>query len=165
MLEIEVKILEINKEEIISKLENLWALKTFSWDIENDFFYNAEWKRVRLRKMWGKNFITYKVKKENVLAKSNHEYELEFFDYETMFTILENIWFKHYWNSNKKRISYHVENIAFDIDDFPGIPTFIEVEAQTTENVIKWVELLWYTMEDTKTFWEKELKEYYWLIN
>lgn len=164
MQEIEVKILEINKEEIIAKLEKLWAKEVFEWKIENEFFENGENKRIRLRKMWGKNYITFKIKSENSIAKSNYELETEFLDYETMVGILENIWFNKYWNSNKKRISYHLWNIAFDFDDFPGIPSFVEIEATNNEDVIRWVELLWYTMKDTKTFWERELKKYYNII-
>lgn len=164
MNEIEVKILEIDKKSIISKLEKMWATLTFDWDIENDFFENQENKRIRLRKKWDKFILTFKIKQENNQAKSNKEYEVEFKDYETMSIILENIWFRKYWNSSKKRISYKLDNIVFDIDDFPQIPTFIEVEAQNTEDVIKWVELLWYTMKNTCTLTERELKKFYWLI-
>lgn len=164
MNEIEVKILEINKEELISKLENLWAIKTFEWDIENEFYENSDWKRIRLRKIWWKNIMTFKVKQESENMKSNMEYEVEFVEYETFKIILENIWFKFYAKTYKKRISYHLWDITFDIDDFPGIPTFVEVEAQNEQDVKKWIELLWYKMEDTQTFWERELKKYYNLI-
>lgn len=160
MQEIEVKILEINKAEVIAKLVKLWAILTFDWEIENDFFDNGE-KRIRLRRMWGKNYITFKIKSENSIAKSNYELETEFLDYETMVGILENIWFIKIRSSNKKRISYHLWHIAFDFDDFPGIPSFVEIEATNNEDVIRWVELLWYSMEDTKTFWEMELKKHY----
>lgn len=160
MQEIEVKILEINKNEIISKLINLWAKLVFEWSIENDFFDNWD-KRIRLRKMWGKNYITFKIKAENEIAKSNLELETEFLDYDTMVQILQNIWFAKTRSSNKTRISYHLWNIWFDIDDFPWIPTFIEIEAQNNEDLIKWVEILWYKLSDTVMYWEMELKKHY----
>jgi adenylate cyclase class IV len=63
--------------------------------------------------------MTYKIRQENSLAKSNKEYEVEFKDYENMCFILENVGFKKYGYSVKKRISYILDNIVFDIDDFP----------------------------------------------
>jgi len=164
MQEIEVKILEIDKEAIISKLEKLWAKLIFDWDIENDFYVNQENRKIRLRKKWNKNILTFKIRQENTTMKSNMEYEVEFKEYENMGIILENIWFQKFADSRKKRISYQLDTIVFDIDDFPGIPTFIEVEAQNTEDVMKWVELLWYEMKDTCTLAEKGLKEFYGLI-
>ncbi|MDD2908392.1 MAG: CYTH domain-containing protein [Candidatus Gracilibacteria bacterium] len=164
MHEIEVKILEIDKDFIIQKLESMGAKLTFCGEIENEFYQNNDGKRIRLRKMGGKNIMTLKTKIENENMKASNEYEVEFLEYETFKIILENVGFKFSIKTNKQRISYHLGEIAFDIDDFPGIPTFIEVEAQTTKNVIKGVELLGYTMDDTKTFGERELKEYYNLI-
>lgn len=164
MNEIEVKIFEIDKNYLISKLEELWAIKIFEWDIVNDFFINSDKKKIRLRKKWNKNLMTYKERIENEKAVHNMEHELAFEDYETMKNILVGIWFDKYWESNKYRISYRFENIEFDFDSYPWIPDFVEIEAKSNEELVIWVELIWYKMRDTKTLTERQVKEFYWII-
>ena len=54
MQELEVKILEIDKNKIIEKLESLNAVKVFDGSIEAEFYF-INGKKIRLRKMWNKN--------------------------------------------------------------------------------------------------------------
>ena len=44
MQEIEVKILEIDKNCLIKKLKNIWAKKVFDSKIEAFFYKNKDWK-------------------------------------------------------------------------------------------------------------------------
>ena len=42
----------------------------------------------------------------------------------------------------KKRISYMLNNIRFEIDTWPGIPTYLEIEAETPKAVQSGIDLL-----------------------
>jgi len=106
MKELEVKILEIDKKSTITKLEKLGAVKTFDDKIVAEFFLNQEKKKIRLRKKWDKNILTYKIKNIAQNINSNTEYEITFDNYENMVSILTNIWFEKYGSSKKHRISY-----------------------------------------------------------
>lgn len=163
MKEVEVKILEIDKDEVISKLENLWAKKVFEWDVFNDFFENGNSKKIRLRQMWSENIMTYKEKIDESWVKSQHEYEIKFDNYENIISILKWIWFIHYWKSSKTRISYSLWNIHFDIDKLDWIPWFVEVESDNSDDVKKWVEILWFDFENVCLLTERWLKERYWI--
>lgn len=163
MQEIEVKILEINKEELIKKLENLWAEMIFDSYIDAEFFMSQNQKKLRLRKTKYWNYMTMKEKIQKDWYKINQEHELEFGDYETFEKILILSWFQKFWISKKQRISYKLWNIVFDFDSIKDIPDFVEVESDNIADVEKWVEILGYNMSQTNTFWEKELKEFYWI--
>ena len=49
----------------------------------------------------------------------------------------------------KKRESYRIDNVHYDIDTYPNLPSFVEVEAPTQDDVIAGVRLLDYCMEQT----------------
>lgn len=163
MLEVEVKILEIDKDYIIAKLEELWAEKIFDWEISAEFFRNDAGKKVRLRKQWSKNLITYKEKEESDNYMVNKEYEVSFKDYSVMVWILEWIGFVKYWTSKKYRITYKMGNIKFDIDKYDDIPWLMEIESTNSREVEYIINKLGYTMVDTKLLTERQVKEFYWV--
>lgn len=69
MLEKEIKILEIDMEAIVKKLENFWAIKTFEWmihDVYYDFPSDSKKAKMqennrmfRVRKKRGNSYIYY----------------------------------------------------------------------------------------------------------
>ncbi|MDP5039090.1 MAG: class IV adenylate cyclase [Candidatus Gracilibacteria bacterium] len=161
MQEIEVKILEINKDKLIEKLVNLGAEKVFDSEIYAEFYHSLNGEKIRLRKTNIGNFMTLKVKKNLDGVKSNREYETNFGDYETFVNILLISGFQKFGISKKYRVSYKLGNIIFDFDSIENIPDFVEVESDNIKDVEKGVELLGYSMKDTSTFGEKELKAHY----
>lgn len=163
MKELEVKILDIDKEILIKKLLQIWAKTTFEWYINADFYIKNEWKKLRLRKYWDKNILTYKEKLINQNIMENIEYETCFSDYSKLENILKLIWFNKYWFSYKYRISYNYLDIEYDFDKYQNIPWFVEVESNNEKSLKKWVELLWFQMKDTCILTETKLKEYYWV--
>ena len=49
----------------------------------------------------------------------------------------------------KKRISYVLNNHEIDIDTWPGIPTYMEIEGESEEDINGILNLLGYSMKDT----------------
>ena len=91
----------------------------------------------------------------------NEEYEVETSDFAAMAKILEIAGLEKYGESIKTRVSYILGDITFDIDTYPGIPEYAEVEAQTREKVEEGVKLLGFTMADTTCITESDLREKY----
>jgi len=89
------------------------------------------------------------------------EHEVKVSDYEAIVEILNWIGFKKYGQARKQRIVYTLWTITFDFDKYDCIPWFVEVEADNTADVQKWVELLGYTMQDTTTMTRSKVKKYY----
>lgn len=48
----------------------------------------------------------------------------------------------------KKRVSYKYDSFRYDIDTWPGVPTYLEVEAPTPEGVIEAIVLLGFAQQD-----------------
>jgi adenylate cyclase class IV len=42
----------------------------------------------------------------------------------------------------KQRLSYKIDHLEFDIDEYEGIPTFLEIEASSDEEINLWIEKL-----------------------
>jgi adenylate cyclase class IV len=89
MKEVEVKILEINKEKVVKILTESGALRVFDGEILTlflDFPNNQIHKRrdvLRLRKEGNKSELTYKRIEENKAVKQAQEYSVEISDIET----------------------------------------------------------------------------------
>lgn len=141
----EIKILDVDVDNLTSKLEELWAIKRFDWKIK-DVYYDYEDKRLdnwqdidwnkvkkrsfRVRKKISKNweisyYYTIKRKKPSTKkSKFRTCYEKEFrIDSKSKFVkIIKDFWIKkvNWRDKNKRRISYYLENwywdIKFDID-------------------------------------------------
>lgn len=159
--EIEVKILEIDVDKVINKILKIGAVEVYSTKISADFFINKEGKKLRLRRMNGENILTYKEKYDGGNVLITDETEIKFDNFDKMVALITALGFSKYGSSEKNRTSYKFEEIYFEIDTIPGIPTFLEIEAANVEELIKGVELLGYSMEDTCTLTERPLKERY----
>ena len=62
---------------------------------------------------------------------------------------------------NKKRISYVLGDIRFEIDTYEGIPTFLEIEAPSEEILEEMVLKLGFSMKDTKPWNGKKVWKHY----
>lgn len=135
MNEIEVKILDIDGESIRRKLEVMGAQKKFEGTIVAHFFRGPNGKKIRLRQMGDTCYVTAKQKVGSDRMLHNEEYEVETSDFGAMAKILEIAGLEKYGGSIKTRVSYILGDITFDLDNYPGIPEYVEVEAQTREKV------------------------------
>lgn len=170
MKEVEGKILEIDVNAVVEKLEKLGAEKEYEsmqvvkcLDFEDNTLYK-QGNLLRLRKVGDKVELTYKgpVQKDSDF-KIREEIETYIDDFDKAMEILSKIGLKEKVSYEKKRISYKCGDVHFEIDDYVHlpIPPFIEIEAGTEEQVYEWVEKLGYKKEDMKSYSLDELMEYY----
>ncbi|RLE46898.1 class IV adenylate cyclase [Candidatus Woesearchaeota archaeon] len=110
MEEIEVKILESDKDKVIKRLLELGAKKVFdgpmnSVYLDSDNELKNQNKILRIRQKGEKCIITLKVRKKDPEAKINEEYETEVKDFEEIRKKFHNLGFKEFATNFRKRIS------------------------------------------------------------
>jgi len=135
--EYEVRILEINKEEIIKKLESLGATKLGDWD-QKRYVYDLnpkhEGKWIRLRTNGETTTLTYKFVEKDTIDGTK-EIEIIVDDFKKTDELLNAIGFYHRGYQENKRIRYQLDGVEIDIDTWPMIPTYLELEANFEEEI------------------------------
>ncbi|MEI7960943.1 MAG: class IV adenylate cyclase [archaeon] len=167
MNEIEVKIIEINKEEIIRKIESFGAKKVAegeqtSWffDFPDGRIRNSK-ESVRLREFKGKKFITLKKLVSNKSVKEEEETEVFISDLDAMKKIFSAFGLKQVDFVKGKRTEYKIRSVSFDIDEYEVIPCYMEIEAPTKKLVAEWIEKLGIKKEKVTPWGSKELWAHY----
>lgn len=174
MLEKEIKILEVNVPELEKRLLELGAEKTFEWFI-HDIYYDfpdgdtnkmeVNNRLFRLRKKGEEHIYTIKNKRkeirkaEGINAKDEHEMPIT--DIESFSKVLEKYGMEKTREKKKHRISYQVWDIEFDIDNYEGIPDFLEIEGPDGDTIQQWVEKLWLTDHEQMIGGSRKLFKYY----
>jgi len=174
MEEIEVKILEIDRKKVEQKLISLGAQKVFDGEMQTYFFDKPDRSlreqriTLRVRTEGKKTMLTIKTLVENSVssaAKRRNETEVEVSDFEKTRQLLEALGFLVDLEMKKRRISYQLSGVHFEIDRYLGeydyIPEFLEIEAQDEKTIFKYVKLLGFTKEECKPWSWKELVEKY----
>ncbi len=182
MKEIEVKILEIDVTETIRKIEEFGGVKTYEGEVITTYYDSREklhkqGRVLRLRRKDGSTEITLKQKTPHTTLGTSESYlrqvtspdiykvmeevETTVGDYKTMDTILRGIGFKPCRELTKRRTSYSIGEVHFDIDTYNEFPTFLEIEAKTGDLVKEWVLKLGYTMNDAKPWTTSDVFKHY----
>ena len=142
--EIEERVLEIDKESIIKKLENLGAKKVGDWH-QKRFVYDfnpvreSEW--IRLRTNGEETTLTYK-NVESDTIDGTKELEIVVSSFDDTNKMLEVLGYKARAMQENKRIRYLFNDVEIDIDSWPMIPTYLELESDSIEKIKEVEELL-----------------------
>jgi len=142
--EIEERILEINKDEVIKKLESLGAKKVGEWFYRRytyDFTPKRESEWIRLRTNGKETTLTYK-NVETREIDGTKELEIEVSNFEEANEFLEILGYKHKDYQENKRIRYMLNDVEIDIDTWPMIPTYMEFEGPSIEKIKEVEDLL-----------------------
>lgn len=167
MREIEVKILEINKTAVEKKLRQLGAQKVFDGFVDVRMYDKPDGALkqkgilLRLRKKGKKGELTVKTdfrRTPRAKTSSEHETAVDFIAAQKMLNVLG---FIESFRMKKHRIEYALGRTHFEIDKIPGIPWFIEIEAESERQLSACVKKLGFKQADTKNWWWHEVLEYY----
>ena len=143
-IECEARALEIDKEEIERKLVSLGAKKIADFDYKRrvyDVIPKTEGKWIRLRTDGNKTTLAVKqINKETI--DGTEETEVEVSDFEETNKILNSLGFFEKGYQENKRTRYVLNGIELDIDTWPYIPTYLEIEGKDSKDVEKMIELL-----------------------
>ncbi len=140
--ETEVKFLEIDKDSLVKKLVALGAKDKGEVMLEEVIIYDKDlkWleekKIVRLRKSGDTIYMTFK--HHNAMDKGESvEIELEISDLEAAASLFDAIGFVVYRRQQKKRHTLEWDGVTFDIDTWPRVPAYIEIEGKSLEALKK----------------------------
>jgi adenylate cyclase class 2 len=136
--EIEVRFLEIDPETIKEK-----ALKAGFVDLGEDFFYETifydkdlEWIKnrkvvtrfVRLRKTKDGVRLTYKNHRQDIKTSEATEIEFTVSDMQSASDLLSELGLVAFRTQEKRRHSFKKGETMIDIDTWPKVPTYVEIE-------------------------------------
>ena len=142
--EIEERVLEIDKDKVIAKLEELGAKKTGDWHQKRyvyDFIPKRENEWIRLRTNGKETTLTYK----NIESKDisgTKELEIVVSDFEETNQLLKIMGYTPRSFQENLRTRYYLDHIEIDIDTWPLIPAYLEIEGNSEEDVKRVEKLL-----------------------
>ncbi len=158
--EIETKVLDIDLEDTKKKLFSLGAEQIGHNRLIVDWFRikgvkegGDEW-FLRIRSYSdGKNEVTWKAKSEILgTARKHKEINFDISEPDKLSDLFEEIGLEKYAHQEKDRTSFRYKDWQFDIDQYPGMPAFIEIEGNSEEHVKEAMKLL--GLENNRT-WAK----------
>jgi len=142
MKEIECRFLEIDKPALVKKLAELGAKDEGEQLLDEVIIYDPELKWVeerkllRLRTGGGKTTLAYK-HHHTQAVDGTEEIEFEISNFDQAEKLLETIGFKPYRRQQKKRHAFVLDGVSVDIDTWPKIPTFVELEGKSEADLKK----------------------------
>lgn len=160
--EIETKVLNINKSAISAKLAALGATKVLETKLTVDWFRLAKviedndpwYLRIRTTSD-GKSEITWKSKPEFIgISKQVTEINIPTSDPESTADLFKAIGLVVYGHQEKYRTSWTYEDWRFDLDEYPNIPAYLEIEGHDEEHLKQAIILL--ELEKNKSVAEGE---------
>ena len=165
--EIEERILEIDTDKVIKKLEELGATKKGEWFQKRytyDFTPKRESEWLRLRTNGEETTLTYK-NVETREIDGTKELEIEVSDFEGTNKFLEILGYKYRNYQENKRIRYYLNDVEIDIDTWPMIPTYMELEGPSVEKVKEVEDLLEVDKSKITTLFADEIYDKYYGID
>jgi len=144
----------VGEKDLLNLLERENLLEILNDKKVDKFFkkyHNNDSKWIRVRETNGKTTIAVK----HILAPNStrlqqmKETEIVVPSIEEANSLLEALGFSYKSYQEKRRITYLLDNHEIDIDTWPGIPTYFEVEGKSLEDLNQFLSKLGYTMEDT----------------
>ena len=151
--EYEVRILDIDADKVIKKLEKLKAIKEFDSLQKRyvyDFIPKVENKWIRLRTNGDKTTLTIK----NLVTSEidgTQELEIVVDNFERCSLILKELGYEAKSYQENRRIQYILNGVEIDIDSWPMIPTYLEIEGPSEDAVYNVIDVLGFSLDDCTT--------------
>ncbi len=127
-LEVEVKLMDVDEEELLSRLEKL-GITPRPADQEDFILIFDDRRMMRVRRVSGRWILTYKEKLDDERYSKYEELELEISDGETMKEILRRL-FKGtpHLEIRKRRWVFEIEGVKGEFVDVNGVLRYVEFE-------------------------------------
>ena len=187
--EIEQKVLEVDRMKLINDLDEMeWVEKRFEWYVTDTYYDFPDGRleneestpkssfRIRKKedkKTWKISYF-YTVKRKDKASTDftwvrdcwEEEFEITKTDVRYVEDILKSFGMHEFKTKEKYRVSYQhkARGVKFDIDDYKGIPTFLEIEAEKLDDLEEFKKTLWIDNVDVNpTFnsWTTKLHKHY----
>ncbi len=152
-IEYEVRVLEIDHDEMVKKLESLGAEFKFS-NLQQRYVYDlkpvSQSKWIRLRTNGIKSTITIKDLEAKTIDGTK-ELEVEVDDFAKTNELLEVLGYHNRGFQQNKRTQYMLDGVEVDLDRWPLIPEYMEIEGKNEKEVYDCLEKLGISKEQIVT--------------
>jgi adenylate cyclase class 2 len=146
----EVKVLEVDVEALRQKLTTLGAKKIQETRLVVDWYRLIGVKEgednwfLRIRsKANGKHEVTWKAKSDLIgIVRRHKEINFEIAEPEQLADLFCEIGLEKYAHQEKDRLSFDYKDWKFDIDQYPGMPAYLEIEGKSEESIKEAIKLL-----------------------
>lgn len=146
--EIEAVFLDVDKEALREKLEKLGAkLIAKERKMKRVVFDQGEHAFARVRDEGDKIVATYKRFDDHSITGAK-EVNVVVDDYERMITFLKECGLRAKKYEESLRESWKLDEVEVDIDTWPWLPTYVEVEGPTVEETVAVSEKLGFEMKE-----------------
>lgn len=137
--EVEVRFLEVDKDALCKRLLELGATDKGEKLLDERILYDKEltWRDggeqiLRLRTTEGVTELAYK-KRHEMTADGIEEIEFNVSDVDAAEALLHRLGHVTYRYQQKKRHQFVLDTVNIDIDTWPRIPTYVELEGKSEE--------------------------------
>lgn len=137
--EYEAKFLNINVDAVREQLRTVGAQRTFEKTLftrlifENDAVQGEQW--LRLRDEGGRTTLTLKQVSDATTIHGTTEIEIEVNSLETTTELLKALGLRHVRYQQNYREEWQLGHITYDLDTWPDLPTFLEIEGPSEDAV------------------------------
>ncbi len=140
----EVRLLDVDVDSFLSLLKEKGATYVDTY-FQRRYVYDLKPKQtgkwLRLRTNGKESTLTVK-HIESLNINGTKELEIVVSDFDTTYSILNELGYQERSYQENKRIRYLLDGVEIDIDSWPLIPTFVEFEGNTPSEVIEVVKKL-----------------------
>lgn len=154
-IEYEVTVLEIERQELEKKLVKLGAIKLGDY-LQRRYTYDLinkdDNKWLRLRTNGKKTTLTIKSVFDKNSIGGTHELEIEVDNFDKTYELLKGLSYNHRNYQENRRTSYRLGDVQFDIDEWPLIPCYVEIEGKNEKDVKDMLEKLDINMDKVTTY-------------
>jgi len=148
--EIETKVLDIDAKGIKEKLVALGAKKKQETRLVVDWFRIKGVKEgedpwfLRIRSnSEGKHEVTWKAKSDILgVTRKHKEINFQIEEPEELADLFQELGLEKYAHQEKDRISFVFKDWSFDLDQYPRMPAYLEIEGASEESVKEAIKLL-----------------------
>ena len=160
-IEYEIRVLEIDVDDVKKKLNELGAKLVFDV-LQKRYVYDfnpvLSNKWIRLRTNGKETTLTIKDVSEDKVDGTK-ELEIVVDDFDTTNEILGELGYKPRGVQENKRIRYDLNGVEVDIDTWPGIPTYLEIEGKSEKEVFDTLESLGFSKDEATALNTQDIYE------
>jgi adenylate cyclase, class 2 len=148
MQEIELKFLNIDIEKTRDDLRKIGAQQVFGSTLFKETYYelpgveNPKCSTIRIRVEGDKIFLNAKSRFKESAFRSVDEYEIPLNDFETGHAFLEVCGFEVVRRREKIREEWVKGDVVVEIDQYPRMAPYMEIEAESEEGLSDFMKLL-----------------------
>lgn len=145
--EVEIKILNIDPKKLKNKIIKLGGKQILKLTLFREFYLdspikNRKYSSFRIRSEGKKCFLTIKTKKDDNKFEIRNEHEVSVSNEKIIQDILSIAGFKIFRKREKKRESFLLNDIKIEIDTYPQMNPYVEIEGKNKKEIMQIIKKL-----------------------